>query len=37
MDINFKLKILREQYKNMENQFGFLIAQSQNVIGLANI
>ena len=28
---------IREQYKNMENQFGFLIAQSQNVIGLANI
>ena len=37
MDINFQLNNIREQYKNMENQFGFLIAQSQNVIGLANI
>ena len=37
MDISIQLNNIREQYKNMENQFDFLIAQSQNMGGLAII
>ena len=37
MDISIQLINIREQYKNMENQFEFLIAQLQNMGGLAII
>ena len=37
MNISIQLNNINEQFKNMENQFGFLITQSQNVAGLANI
>ena len=37
MDVNIQLNNLMGQYKNIENQLGFLIVQSQNIGGLANI
>ena len=37
MYISIQLNNIEEQYKNMENQFEFLISQSQNMGGLAII